>query len=59
MARDIEIVAISSNLSAGALLPTTNAVLGSTADGKTAATLGGALRRTDYKAIAAGSTWSL
>jgi hypothetical protein len=59
MAKDVEIVAISSGLSAGALLPTSNAVLGSTADGKTVATIGGALRRTDYKSIAAGSTWSL
>jgi hypothetical protein len=59
MARDVEIVAISSNLSAGALLPTTNPVLGSTADASTAASLQGWLKRTQYQNIAAASTWLL
>ena len=60
MAAEIEIVRVSTVFT-GDPLPTSNAVLGSTADTKMSVTMGGLLRRTEYKAVGgtAASTWSL
>ena len=60
MAKDVEIVSISSQVSAsGPTLPTANAVLGTTADTPLSITRSGLMQRTMYRAIAAGSTISL
>jgi hypothetical protein len=66
MARDIEIVSISSQLTTANALPvgmsTTNTVanvFGSTADTNQAVSMMGWLKRTEYKSIAAASTWLL
>jgi hypothetical protein len=60
MAKDIEIVRVSTAFT-GDPLPTSNAVIGSTADTGMSVTIGGVLRRTVYKAVGgtAASTWSL
>jgi hypothetical protein len=58
MAREVE-AQVSTKAHADGLLPVRDTVIGTTADTDQAATLQGWLKRTDYKSIAAASTWSL
>jgi hypothetical protein len=55
----VEIVGVSTVAPAGVTLPVADPVLGTTADTGMTVTQSGLLRRTQYKTIAAGSTWSL
>ena len=58
MAAEFEIVRVSTNFT-GDPLPTSNAVIGSTAHTGLDVSMYGWLKRTQYKSIAAASTWSL
>ena len=59
MAAEVEIIQVSTKVITTGLLPISDPVSGSTADGNQVASLQGWLKRTDYKSIAAASTWSL